>query len=61
VLGDNMENAFRQSMLMTQGNFIEILERPIVAVLFTMSIFSLFLPQLIRLATRRQISAEEDV
>jgi putative tricarboxylic transport membrane protein len=61
VLGDNMENAFRQSMLMTQGNFIEILQRPIVAVLFTMSIFSLFLPQLIRLATRRQISAEEDV
>jgi TctA family transporter len=48
-------------MLMTQGNFIEILERPIVAVLFTMSILSLFLPQLIRLATRRQISAEEDV
>ncbi|MEQ8193164.1 MAG: tripartite tricarboxylate transporter permease [Rhodospirillales bacterium] len=61
ILGDNMENAFRQSMLMTQGNFIEVIERPIVAVLFVMSILSLFLPQLIRLATRRQISAEDDL
>lgn len=61
VLGDNMEESFRQSMLMTQGDLWLILDRPIVLTLFVMSIVSLFLPRLIRLWARRDVEVEEEI
>ena len=61
VLGDNMEIAFRQSMMMTQGDIWQIFSRPIVITLFTMSALSLFLPAIIRRATKRNLDVEEDV
>lgn len=61
VLGDNMEQAFRQSMLMTQGDFYLIFNRPIVITLFGLSIFSLFLPALIKIWAKRDVEVEEDL
>jgi putative tricarboxylic transport membrane protein len=61
VLGDNMEQAFRQSMMMTQGDFHLIFNRPIVISLFAMSIFSLFLPTIIKLLAKRDVEVEEDI
>lgn len=60
VLGDNMEESFRQSMMMTQGNLWLILDRPIVLTLFAMSILSLFLPRLLRLWAKRDVEVEEE-
>jgi len=60
VLGDNMEESFRQSMMMTQGNLWLILDRPIVLTLFAMSILSLFLPRLISLWAKRDVEVEEE-
>ncbi|MEL0106851.1 MAG: tripartite tricarboxylate transporter permease [Rhodospirillaceae bacterium] len=61
VLGDNMEIAFRQSMMMTQGDIWLIMSRPIVVTLFVMSALSLFLPGIIRRLTKRNLDVEEDV
>ena len=61
VLGDNMEQAFRQSMMMTQGDFHLIFNRPIVITLFAMSIFSLFLPTIIKFLAKRDVEVEEDI
>jgi len=61
VLGDNMEIAFRQSMMMTQGDIWLIFSRPIVATLFFLSFLSLFLPTLIRSWSKRNLDVEEDV
>jgi putative tricarboxylic transport membrane protein len=61
VLGDNMERAFRQSMMMTQGDFHLIFNRPIVITLFAMSIFSLFLPTIIKFLAKRDVEVEEDI
>jgi putative tricarboxylic transport membrane protein len=61
VLGDNMEISFRQSMMMTQGDFYLIFSRPIVIVLFALSFLSLFLPTIIRRLTKRNLDVEEDV
>ena len=61
VLGDNMEIAFRQSMMMTQGDIWLIMSRPIVVTLFVISALSLFLPGIIRRLTKRNLDVEEDV
>ena len=61
VLGDNMEIAFRQSMMMTQGDIWLIFSRPIVATLFVMSVLSLFLPNIIRIWSNRNLDVEEDI
>jgi len=61
VLGNNMEQAFRQSMMMTQGDLWLILSRPIVVTLFAMSIFSLFLPTIIGFLSKREVEVEEDI
>lgn len=61
VLGDNMEEAFRQSVLLTQGEVWRIFERPIVVTLFAMSALSLVLPKLIAMWAKRDVEVEEDV
>jgi putative tricarboxylic transport membrane protein len=61
VLGDNMEIAFRQSMMMMQGDIWPMFTRPIVATLFVMSALSLFLTNIIRAWSKRNLDVEEDV
>jgi putative tricarboxylic transport membrane protein len=48
VLGDRMEEALRQSMIMTQGNLWLLLERPIVVFFVALTLASLFGPLIIR-------------
>jgi putative tricarboxylic transport membrane protein len=59
VLGGRMEEAFRQSMIMHQGNILEIIERPIVSVFLLLSIVSLVLPPFIRTRSRRGLITGE--
>lgn len=59
VLGGRMEEAFRQSMIMHQGNILEIIERPIVSVFLLLSVASLVLPPLIRMRSRRGLISGE--
>ncbi len=60
VLGGRMEEAFRQSMIMHQGNIVEILDRPIVVVFLILSIVSVALPQIVRARGQRQLAMEEE-
>ena len=48
VLGDRMEEALRQSMIMTQGNLWQLLERPIVLFFVILTLTGLTAPYLIR-------------
>jgi putative tricarboxylic transport membrane protein len=48
VLGTRMEEALRQSMIMTQGNLPALLERPIVVVFLTLTLVTLCAPYIIR-------------
>jgi putative tricarboxylic transport membrane protein len=48
VLGDRMEEALRQSMIMTQGNLWMLLERPIVVFFAVLTLASLFGPLILR-------------
>lgn len=48
VLGDRMEEALRQSMIMTQGNLWTLLERPIVVFFLVLTLVSLIGPFIIR-------------
>ena len=59
VLGSRMEEAFRQSMIMHQGNILDIIERPIVSVFLLLSVASLVLPPLIRSRSRRGLVSGE--
>jgi putative tricarboxylic transport membrane protein len=49
VLGPKMEEAFRQSMSMSQGNIYEFLDRPIVVAFLILSAGFLLLPVLLRI------------
>jgi putative tricarboxylic transport membrane protein len=49
VLGPKMEEAFRQSMSMSQGNIASFLNHPIVVTFLILSVIFLFLPMLLRL------------
>jgi putative tricarboxylic transport membrane protein len=56
VLGYRMEEALRQSMIMTQGNLLVLLERPIVSTFLILAVISMTVPivlQQIRLRGRR--------
>lgn len=48
VLGSRMEEALRQSMIMTQGNPVALLERPIVTVFLALAAVSTAAPLIIR-------------
>jgi putative tricarboxylic transport membrane protein len=55
VLGDGLEESLRQSMIMTRGNFLAVLESPIALVCFMLAAFVLFAPLIIgRLRFRGQ-------
>lgn len=59
VLGSPMERAFRQSMIMHQGNILAIVERPIVSAFLLLSVVSLVVPPLIRGRSRRGLVTGE--
>ncbi len=48
VLGNRMEEALRQSMIMTQGNLHWLLDRPIVVVFLALTLLSLAMPYLLK-------------
>jgi putative tricarboxylic transport membrane protein len=49
VLGPKMEEAFRQSMSMSQGNIASFLNHPIVLTFLVLSVVFLFLPMILRM------------
>jgi putative tricarboxylic transport membrane protein len=53
VLGDNMERALRQSMMMSQGDITALVQRPISAVMLGLAVLLLLLPLLGRLNRAR--------
>lgn len=48
VLGGRMEEALRQSMIMTQGNLLALLDRPIVVTFLVLTVAFLMLPWMIQ-------------
>jgi putative tricarboxylic transport membrane protein len=48
VLGVRMEEALRQSMIMSQGNLLQLVERPIVAAFLVLTVLFLCLPMILR-------------
>jgi putative tricarboxylic transport membrane protein len=48
VLGGRLEEALRQSMIMTQGNLHRIIERPIVAAFLVLAVIAMAAPILLR-------------
>lgn len=47
VLGGRMEESFRQSMIMSQGDLTTFLDRPIVLIFLALTVVMLILPQLV--------------
>lgn len=60
VLGGRMEEAFRQSMIMSQGDVLSLMHRPIVAVFLLLALISLALPTILQAMTRRELVLDED-
>jgi putative tricarboxylic transport membrane protein len=55
VLGGRLEEALRQSMIMTRGDILRIFERPIVVAFFCITVIVLFTPYVLgRLRNRHQ-------
>ena len=48
VLGTRMEEALRQSMIMSQGNLLALLDRPIVVVFLTLTVLFLCAPAILK-------------
>jgi TctA family transporter len=48
VLGTRFEEALRQSMIMTQGNLLQLFERPIVVAFMALTFVSLCGPLVVR-------------
>jgi putative tricarboxylic transport membrane protein len=44
VLGDAMERALRQSLMMSQGDVLSLVERPISAIMLTVAVVILLIP-----------------
>jgi putative tricarboxylic transport membrane protein len=59
VLGDNMERALRQSLMMSQGDLRTLVERPISAIMLGMAVLILLTPLLGRLNRARVKAIEE--
>lgn len=53
VLGGRIEEAFRQSMMMHQGNMLAILDRPIVIFFLILAVVAMVVPQLVRARAAR--------
>jgi len=53
VLGDNMERALRQSLMMSQGDIASLVERPISATMLGLAVLILLTPLLSRLNRAR--------
>jgi putative tricarboxylic transport membrane protein len=61
VLGDNMERALRQSLMMSQGDLAILVSRPISAVMLTLAVLILALPLIRQFNTWRLKAIEENV
>lgn len=62
VIGDRAEDAFRQSMIMSQGSIGVLWSSPLVGVLSTLAIVLLLVPVLTSLRARRHKGhVEEEV
>jgi putative tricarboxylic transport membrane protein len=59
VLGDNMERALRQSLMMSQGDLMTLVERPISAIMLAMAAVILLTPLLGRVNRARVKAIEE--
>jgi putative tricarboxylic transport membrane protein len=46
VLGDAMERALRQSLMMSQGDLLTLVERPISAIMLSLALVILLIPLL---------------
>lgn len=60
VLGGRMEEAFRQSMIMSQGDVLSLLHRPIVTVFLLLALVSVAFPMILQALTRRELVLDED-
>jgi TctA family transporter len=60
VLGPMMEKAFRQSLIMFQGDFSVFITRPISGVIFGIAILLLVLPLITQRAKRDKIASLQD-
>jgi putative tricarboxylic transport membrane protein len=60
VLGPMMEKAFRQSLIMFQGDFSVFISRPISGVIFGIAILLLALPLITRGSKRAKIAGLRD-
>ena len=60
VIGPMMEKAFRQSLIMSQGDFSEFITRPISGVIFGIAIFLLVFPLITKGAKREKIASLEE-
>ena len=59
VLGDNMERALRQSLMMSQGDLLTLVERPISAIMLALAALILLTPLIGRLNRTRVKAIEE--
>jgi putative tricarboxylic transport membrane protein len=50
VLGGRMEEAIRQSMILTRGDFLLVLERPIVVVFLVLAVIAMVVPLILQRA-----------
>jgi putative tricarboxylic transport membrane protein len=60
VLGDNMERALRQSLMMSQGDPMILVSRPISATMLALAVILLLLPLFKKLNSLRLQALEED-
>jgi putative tricarboxylic transport membrane protein len=61
VLGDRAEDAFRQSMLMSQGSLGIFFANPLVATMVTLALALVIVPPLLNLRSRRGARADVGV
>ncbi len=59
VLGGRMEESFRQSMVMSNGDLLTFVDRPIVITFLCLAVVSLFLPKILRTG-KSSIQGDDD-
>ncbi len=57
VLGPMMERTLRQSLFLTRGSLVELVSRPLTAVILLVALAALVGPPLVRLARRARTAA----
>jgi putative tricarboxylic transport membrane protein len=60
VLGEKMEEAVRQSLIFSRGDFSIFLERPIAVALFSLSLLMLISPLFTSFSKAKLVGSEED-